>query len=166
MITVSQVERSSAKNGHILTISAHASVAAAAKGMTRHGIGCLVVMDTNLRVMGILTERDIMSKVVAASADPAKTTVTEVMTMKVISCSMDTEIEQAMQIMGQHGTRHLPIIEGEKVCGMISSRDILAYRLTTADALVRDQSKLLAKLERQYPGITRLEKDPVGRLLL
>jgi signal-transduction protein with cAMP-binding, CBS, and nucleotidyltransferase domain len=163
---VSQVERFFAKNGKVLTISADASVAAAARGMSRHGIGCLVVMDKKLRVAGILTERDIMSKVVAAAADPTRTPVADVMTTTVISCSLDTEVEEAMEIMGQHGIRHLPIIEGEKVRGMISSRDILAHRLTTVDALVRQQTNVLAELERQHPGITRVDVDPGGRLVL
>jgi CBS domain-containing protein len=166
MPTVRQVERLFTKNGKVMTISGDGSVAAAAKGMSKHGIGCLVVMDRQLRVCGIITERDIIAKVVAPAADPAGTKVADVMTNQVVSCSMDTDLDEAKRIMGQYGIRHLPIIEGNIVRGMISSRDIMMHQLTAASRLAEQQSELLAELERYHPGITRVEQDSAGRLML
>jgi CBS domain-containing protein len=166
MTQVSQVERFVARKGRVLTVADDASVAVAAKGMTRHGIGCLVVTDQNRRVAGMLSERDILAKVVASGIDPGAIQVADVMTRRVVSCPPDTTVPEAMQIMDTHGFRHLPIIEGHSVRGMISIRDILAYRIETTDALADRQADLLHKLERRHPGITRLDVDPTGRLTL
>ena len=166
MATVKEVERMYAKKSKVLTISAEATIAVAAKQMSEHGVGSLIVIDTRCRVRGILTERDVISKVVAEAADPASTHVVDAMTTDVVSCTMDTQVEEVKEIMGRYGIRHLPIIEDGIAKGMISSRDIMAQQLSAAGALARKQSMILSELERRHPGITRVETDSAGCVVL
>ena len=166
MTVVADVERLFGRSRRILTVSPGTTVAAAAKVMNEHEVGCLLVIDSASRPVGILTERDILGKVVAQSADAKATRVSNVMTRKVISCAMDTSLDEAECMMGQFGIRHLPILKAGLAKGMISSRDIMAHKLKVAGDLASRQAAVLKELELQYPGITRVEMDSGGSLLL
>jgi len=166
MPTVEEIDRVKKGECDVLTIDASATAVTAAEKMRHNHVGCLLVIDEKKGVVGILTERDITCKVVAVSADPAKTPVANIMTPKVVSCTMNTPLTKAQQLMAQFDIRHLPIIEGGSLVGMISSRDILAHQLSTVRAIARRQSKILNELEDRYPGITQLEKDPAGRIVI
>ena len=165
MTTVKQIERMVRREGHVLTISTKDSVADAAKRMNENDIGSLIVMNTRSSIVGILTERDIIGKVVAQAKDPTATNVTEVMTKQVVACGLDTSVTKAQRIMAEYGIRHLPIIEEGVPVGMISSRDVLAHQLSTAEALARQQFAVLQDLEGEYPGITKLQMDNAGRVV-
>jgi|GEM_PF-467120 len=151
---------------NVLTVSPEATAHAAARVMRRHEIGCLVVTDGDGIVQGILTERDIVKSVVAKAMNPEETLVKQIMTFEVVYCGLDTSISKAQQIMAEHGIRHLPIIEEGAPVGMISSRDILAHQLSAVKAIARKQRKVLQELEKQHPGITQLEVDNRGRVVI
>ena len=140
MSKVTRIEHLVKRMGRVLTIEPSAPVAAAAKLMKSNGIGCLVVVDAN-EVVGIITERDIIEQVVATSADPATTEVRKIMTDYVVTCSLDTPISEAEQIMGAHSIRHLPIMEGGVSVGMVSSRDIFTHELQEAKTRLAQASK-------------------------
>jgi CBS domain-containing protein len=165
MPTVKEIERIVKRSGRVLTIPAHASVAQAATVMRENEVGCLVVLNQTGALAGILTERDIITQVVARSRNPAGTVVGEVMAREVICCDRDTSISKAQRIMAEYGIRHLPIVEDGVPVGMISSRDVLAHMLSTAQAVVQRQAEVLRELERQHPGITSLRKDASGRII-
>lgn len=166
MSTVQSIERVVRKDGRVITVSAETDVVTAARRMHDNQVGCLVVVDSARRIIGIVTERDILSKVVAKAANPATIPVKSIMTDGVISCGMDTSIGRARRIMAQHQIRHLPIIEDGVGLGMISSRDILAHELSTTRAIARHQSKILQELELEFPGITELRRDTAGRVVI
>ena len=86
------------------------------------------------------------------------------MTRKVVTCTMQTLVKQAEKMMARHGTRHLPILDDERLVGMVSSRDIMAHQLSTTRTLVRKQTQVLQDLETSYPGITQLQTDDGGRI--
>lgn len=113
----------------VITIRATESVQAAIAKMCQHGIGCLVVLDGQGAVAGILTERDILTRAVALSADPSCTTVAEIATSKVVCCDPKALASKAHSLMVEHGVRHLPIVEDGRLVGMTSSRDIMAFEL-------------------------------------
>ena len=92
------------KGNQVFTIEPQATVLAAAELMNQHRIGCLLVCE-GTRIHGILSERDILQRVVAARRDPSKTTVAEVMTVHVIFASPDMPIEQATN---HDGKTHSP----------------------------------------------------------
>jgi CBS domain-containing protein len=151
---------------NVLTVEATECVADAAKTMSRHHVGSVIVTGDHGKTVGILTERDILSRVVAAGADPNLLHVSDVMTRKVVACTLDTTITRAEQIMAGHRIRHLPIIEDGRLVGMISSRDILAHELSQIREIVRQQSRMLTDLESQHPGITAIERDSAGRVVI
>lgn len=165
MSTVGHIERIVKRSGRVLNIHVGDSVAAGARKMSEHQVGCLVVLDQHNNLIGILSERDIISKVVSKAKNPAATPVEEVMTSNVISCGLDMEVAKAQRIMAERGIRHLPIVEDGVPVGMISSRDVMAHELSTTRAVVRRQSRLLKDLESEHPGITHIQTDLAGRII-
>ena len=79
--------------------------------------------------MGMFTERDVLTRVVAAGRDSKVTAVRDVMTKDYLSISKDTSIEDAMQMMTEKRVRHLPIFDGEQLVGMISIGDVTRWLL-------------------------------------
>ena len=128
MATVGQLERLFRRVGKVLTIDAHAPIVAAAEVMTDKEVGCLIVLDTG-RIVGICSERDIVRGLAAGGADAATTPVRRWMTSNVISCDLDTPIGKVRRMMAAHGIRHIPVIVEDVAVGMVSSRDVMAYRL-------------------------------------
>jgi CBS domain-containing protein len=152
--------------GEVLTILSDKSVHEAAEMMRNSKVGCLVVMHPGDRVAGIVTERDIVSKVVAESRDPDAVRVSDVMSAKVIAISPTASLARARQVMSEYKIRHLPVIRGGKLEGLVSSRDILALELSVVQKVVEQQDKLLREAEKKYPGITQMEVDAAGRILI
>jgi CBS domain-containing protein len=153
-------------NSGVLSIGADRTVVEAARKMRDNRVGCLVVLDERGRAAGILTERDIADKVVADGLDPAQVPVHEIMTRRIISCTPNTPVVKAQHIMALHDIRHLPIIENDVLLGMLSSRDVLAHQFSTVKAIVHQQTQILHELEDLYPGITQIEKDRSGRVVI
>ena len=133
--TVKDIEQIVKHPDKLLSIRDNATIAEAAKKMTDNQIGCLVVFDIQDKFVGVLSERDILAKVFAASLIPEKTPVRDVMTSKVVSCTMSTTLAKVEQLMAEHKIRHVPIIEDGTPVGMVSSRDTMAYRLRTNKAM-------------------------------
>ncbi len=150
----------------VVTITPDDLIKSAVSKMATHNIGSLLVIDDHGRIKGILTERDIVGKIVNNSKDPNRSRVSSVMTRRVITCSMDTPLVLAQQTMTKHGIRHMPILKDGRPVGMISNRDILAHQLVTARNTVRKQSEVFANLEAAYPGINRLKHDDSGRIVI
>ena len=117
------------KGRHLNTISAQASVFDAAILMNEHKIGSLLVMEEG-RLIGILTERDILEGIVADQRDARATRVEEVMTRDVVCCRPHTDMEEARSVMKHRRIRHLPVLsEDGEVVGLISIGDLNAYQV-------------------------------------
>jgi CBS domain-containing protein len=104
-------------------VATTATVLDAAQIMNDHKIGSVIVMHEN-RMAGILTERDILTRVVARKADPAATRVSDVMTREVLTCRPTTRLNEARLVMRERRIRHLPVLDGERVIGMVSIGDL------------------------------------------
>jgi CBS domain-containing protein len=99
-------------------------VDAAAK-MAKHDIGALPVRDFEGRLLGMLTDRDIVVNVVAAGKDPATTRVGAIVDdTDVVTIGADDSVEEALQTMKEHKVRRLPVVDGHEVVGMVSQGDI------------------------------------------
>ena len=105
--------------------------------MNEHKIGAMLVMEDD-KLVGIFTERDILTKVVGAWLDPATTKVGEVMTRNPHCVSPVTSLEEAMQIITTERFRHLPIVENGKVLGIVSSGDLTHRLVSDRSAEVRE----------------------------
>ena len=112
----------------LTVVSKTTTVLEAAQKMTHKRIGAVPVLDGD-RITGIFTERDVMNRVVAKNLNPASTTVEQVMTQDLVIGSPEESIEQVEQKMKQYNIRHLPIVSGNKLIGIISLRDLLSAEL-------------------------------------
>lgn len=136
----------SRKGSQVLTVRPETSVLDASKLMNEHKIGALIVLDGE-RVRGMFTERDVLRRIVAEQRDPAATTVQEVMTEKVVTCSPDIEIDNARNIFMSKRIRHLPVLDqDDRLVGMISIGDLNAWELT-------GQEMKIAALEEYLYGM-------------
>ena len=107
----------------VLSITPEASVHQAAVLMATHRIGALPVL-RGTELIGIVTERDLVSRVVVPRLDPDRTTVAQVMTEKPKTITSDKAPCDALDLMHAHGFRHLPVLDGEQLIAVLSMRDI------------------------------------------
>jgi CBS domain-containing protein len=110
----------------VASVSPRASVLDASRLMTREAVGAVVVVSDDGRPIGMLTDRDIVLRVVAEGRDPQRTLVDEVMTRGTAFLSHDASIEDATEIMRDCGMRRLPLVDDQgRVDGIVSLDDIL-----------------------------------------
>ena len=106
-------------------ISLDATIEDAARKMASNDIGCLPICNGEGRLQGMLTDRDIVVKVIAAGMDPASTTVEQVAQgTEVATIGADDSVDEALKTMKEHKVRRLPVIDGQKVIGIVSQGDI------------------------------------------
>ena len=117
----------------VVSIDPNESVEVAARTMTRHNIGALPVC-TNGKLCGMLTDRDIVTRCLAANRQPASTQVRQVMTEQVTAVHPDMEMGAAAHLMGRLQIRRLPVVENGKLCGMVSLGDLAIREETVLDA--------------------------------
>jgi diguanylate cyclase (GGDEF)-like protein len=150
MLTVRDIEMTTKEPRNLLTIKENATSAEAAKKMSDNQVGCLLVLNANNNFTGILSERDLLCKMFAASLSADSTLVKDIASTKVITCTRDTEITKVQQLMTEHQIRHIPILENNIPVGIISSRDIIAhliYHNTAMKVAVEQLGILSAKLK-------------------
>jgi CBS domain-containing protein len=112
----------------IVETSPDVPVADAAAAMVRQRVGSALIMQGRF-LAGILTERDVL-RAAASGSDLTTSPVSAWMTKDPEPATPDTTVEDAAQLMLLHGFRHLPVVEGRVVCGMVSLRDLAAARIT------------------------------------
>jgi len=108
----------------VIRIHADEPVSVAARTLTHYNIGAMPVCNTDGRVCGMLTDRDIVTRCLAAQRDLERTTVREVMTAQVQAVEADADVTLAAHIMGRKQVRRLPVLESGRLCGMISLGDL------------------------------------------
>jgi len=124
------------KGREVITVAAHRTVLDAARLMNERGIGGLVVTDSD-RLLGIFTERDILRRVVAAGRDPSGTPIRDVMTTPVACCRPETSIQECRSVMTAKRIRHLPVVDDDGLCGIVTSGDVMAYRVEEHEDTIR-----------------------------
>jgi len=121
------------KDRRVYSIEADHSVLEAARFMMEHNIGALPVMRDG-ELVGIISERDIMNRVVAVGRMPGTTHVSEIMTANPKSINVDESIENSLFLMREFGFRHLPITDGKQLKGLVSLRDLLLRYVSQKEA--------------------------------
>ena len=117
----------------VVSIDPNESVEVAARTMTRHNIGALPVV-TGGKLCGMLTDRDIVTRCLAAQRQPQNTTVRQVMTEQVTAVRPDMDMGAAAHLMGRLQIRRLPVVENGELCGMVSLGDLAVREETVLDA--------------------------------
>ena len=115
------------------------SVFDALKILADHDVGALMVMDQG-KLVGILSERDYTRKIALAGKASKDTLVQDIMTSKVLTVEASARTEDCMNLMSQKKIRHLPVVEGDKVLGLISIRDLL-------DEIIKDHESTINQLQ-------------------
>ena len=117
---------------HVTSLAPQASARDAACVMTRANCGSVLIMGLPDALIGILTERDLMTRVLARGLDPDRTTAREVMTPNPICVPPETLVSDAVVLMLERGFRHLPLVSGSKILGVFSVRDALPREIGAA----------------------------------
>ena len=118
------------------TVERDQSVLEVAKFMVERNIGAVPVLERG-KLVGIFSERDIMKRVLVEGKDPKKSKVGDVMTPDPLVVTADESFDKCMVLMKQHGFRHLPILDGPKLVGLVSLRDLLLHEVDEKDGEVK-----------------------------
>ena len=120
------------KGRDVLAISPGATLAEAARVLTKHRIGALIVRDEDGGLSGIISERDVVRAVAEEGASALAFTVDSRMTRDVATCAQTDTIEEIMETMTRCRFRHLPVVEEDSVVGIISIGDVVKMRIAEA----------------------------------
>lgn len=118
----------------LVTLTRAATVREAARLMAERGIGAVMVVE-DLKLLGIFTERDVATRVVGPGLDPDATALGTVMTADPDTLKPTDSVRSALELMQTHGYRHLPVVQGHKLVGIVSIRDLYT---TVMDQLEAD----------------------------
>jgi CBS domain-containing protein len=124
------------------------TVLVAVDEMCRHHIGVLLVMEGDA-VLGILSERDLLTRVLLERRDPAATVARDVMTREIVCVELDTSPTEAMRIMTERRCRHLPVVTDGKIVGLVSIGDLVRWASQSQEYEIR---MLHDYVEGRYPG--------------
>lgn len=119
----------SRKGSHVITIEPSATLAAAVKLLAEKRIGAVLVLDGDRGVAGILSERDVVRTLANRGASGLEAKVDEVMTRKVFTCTEADTVSQIMGRMTEGKFRHVPVVDGRRLVGLVSIGDVVKYRL-------------------------------------
>lgn len=131
----------SLKGNHVTTIEPNATLEAAVAVLAEHRIGALVVLGADQRVIGILSERDIVRTLAELGASALSTPLAQVMTRKVVTCSEAETVGGIMERMTVGKFRHVPVVEQDRLVGIVSIGDVVKHRLSEIEhesAALRD----------------------------
>lgn len=129
-----------------VTVEPSATAKDAAEIMKKENLGTVLVAEGD-RLRGLVTDRQIATKVVAAGKDPEETRVSEFMTKSPVTASPDMEMEDASRIIGENGIRRVPVVQGERLMGIISAADI-AEHARACSICMNNLFNEIAKAER------------------
>jgi len=122
-----------AKGNNVVTVEPHIPVATAVHLLKDEGIGAIVVSDNGKRVLGIVSERDVVMGLATHGEDLLNRRVSEILTKEVVTCQPTDSVKQLMTEMTHQRVRHLPVVENDELCGMVSIGDIVKNRLAEAE---------------------------------
>lgn len=136
------------KGPAVHSIAPEVTVLEAVARMNEKGVGALLVTDGD-RPVGMFTERDVLKRVVDARRDPASTKVAEVMSHELVVVHPEVTVEEAMAIMTERRCRHLPVIHGDDIVGIVSIGDLSRWMSRRQANHIND---LMSYITGKYPG--------------
>ena len=136
------------KGPAVHAVASTITVAEAVAEMNKKRIGCIVIVDEG-QIAGIFTERDVLRRVVGADLDPKTVLVADVMTRSVHTISLQTTVDQTMEIFAEKRCRHIPVMDGGELRGLISIGDISRW---VADASMAEADHLKNYIAGGFPA--------------
>jgi CBS domain-containing protein len=131
------------KGSSVVSLAATVSVRDAANKLAQHGIGAVLVMN-GARVLGILSERDIVRRLAEDGAAALDATIDTVMTRAIVSCTLVDTVDQVMEAMTARRIRHLPVIDGGRIVGIVSIGDVVKSVIDDARHEAEDLKRYIA----------------------
>jgi CBS domain-containing protein len=144
--TISAILRE--KGAAVHTIAPETTVYDAIQTMADRNIGALLVMSGS-RLVGVISERDYTRKIALKGKQSKQTPVSEIMLSPVISVGDDASVEQCMELMTLHRIRHLPVLDGDRVVGVVSIGDLINWIIKTQREVLNSMEDFISG---KYPG--------------
>jgi CBS domain-containing protein len=138
----------SRKGPNIWSVPPEATVFEAIQFMADKNVGALLVMSGD-RLLGVVSERDYTRKVALKGKSSRETSVKEIISSPVITATPEDTVEECMRLMTHHRVRHLPVVEGEKVIGVVSIGDLVNWIISVQNVAI---SQLENYISGNYPG--------------
>ncbi len=136
-----------AKGSAVFGVRPEATVYEALEVMAEKNIGAVIVTDEAGKLYGIFSERDYARKMMIKGRDSQTTKVKEIMTTLIVSVNPDTRLRDCMSLMTEKRIRHLPVLTGDKLVGVISIGDVVKSLLTEQDYVISQQAYKIDQLE-------------------
>lgn len=121
------------KGDNVITASPNDTLLDVAKTLRKHGIGCIVLENGSGGIAGIVSERDLVRAIAESGAQILKSPVSKCMTRKVVTCRRSDTIDMIMAVMTDGRFRHMPVVEDNKLVGVISIGDVVRLRIAEAE---------------------------------
>ena len=131
------------KSSELWSVAPEATVFEAIKLMADKNIGALLVMSAG-KLVGMFTERDYTRKIVLQGKTSKDTRVREVVSREVISVGVNHSVEECMKLMTEHRVRHLPVVEADKVIGLVSIGDLVNWIISTQSAQIDQMAQYIS----------------------
>jgi len=131
------------KGSEIWSVPPEITVYEAIKLMAEKNIGALLVMSGE-NLVGVFSERDYTRKVILQGKTSRETRVREICSAEVISVGLHHSVEECMKLMTEHRVRHLPVVEGEKVVGLVSIGDLVNWIISTQSAQIDQMAQYIS----------------------
>ena len=138
-----------AKGKDVWSVSREASVQEALQLMAEKNAGALMVLEGG-RPVGIVSERDVARKVALPGRQCEEVQIGEIMTPRVLFVRPDTDIDSCMALMSQHRVRHLPVMDGDELVGMLSTADVLRASIAEKDLAIEQLENYIKGQEAYF----------------
>jgi CBS domain-containing protein len=132
------------KGRDVFAVGPEAPVYRALELMAEKHIGALVVLDADRHLIGVVSERDYARKIALAGRSSKETPVRDIMTTKLFCVSPAQSVEECMELMTDKGVRHLPVLEGERLEGIISIGDVVKSKLSEQEFIIEQLEHFIA----------------------
>ena len=132
------------KTSALWSVSPETTVFDAIRVMAEKNIGALPVLSADRRLAGIFTERDYTRKVALQGKSSRETRVSEIISTELVTVSADDSVEDCMRLMTENRVRHLPVMEGKNLIGIISIGDLVNWIISTQNAAIEQMERYIA----------------------
>jgi CBS domain-containing protein len=134
----------SGKGRNVITAMPSDTIESVAKKLAENKIGAIVVVEGNSKIAGIVSERDIVRHIAAEGSSALSKPVSKAMTANVKTCREGDSEKDLMTLMTKHRIRHLPVVKGEQLVGMISIGDVVKFRIDSIEREAEEMKNYIA----------------------